>query len=238
MEIPWILTVFEHHELMTKLTLQEGVDLFSFLIEYDLGQILIGRSAKITSCQNFCHKNTLYTGVFKVAVNVNYFSDDIVRAGGSGDIVPSNMKKQAIRLVYKKKLALVILQLVHLQRMTQLQKVIRCVLVDDQHREEKPWLDKQYREILPTDQSRQQTARRSCYKGWKLEYHGYLMAGYYNHDAGTTYTCVDSYPDALHGGATNKDGKLFYMVEAACGSLKCPPYVAGRELVCAVCSKQ
>lgn len=64
------------------------------------------------------------------------------------------------------------------------------------------------------------------------------MAGYYNHDAGTTYICVDSHPDALHGGATNKDGKLFYMVEAACGSLKCPPYVAGRELVCAVCSKQ
>lgn len=91
--------VFEHHELMTKLTLQEGVDLFSFLIEYDLGQILVGRSAKITSCQNFCHKNTLYTGVFKVEVNVHYFSDDIVRAGGSGDIVPFNMKKQAIRLV-------------------------------------------------------------------------------------------------------------------------------------------
>lgn len=83
MEIPWILNVFEHHELMTKLTLQEGVDLFSFLIEYDLGQILVGRSAKITSCQNFCHKNTLYTGVFKVAVNVHYFSDDIFRAGGS-----------------------------------------------------------------------------------------------------------------------------------------------------------
>uniref|UniRef100_A0A8W8MDM5 Uncharacterized protein n=2 Tax=Magallana TaxID=2171616 RepID=A0A8W8MDM5_MAGGI len=34
-----------------------------------------------------------------------------------------------------------------------------CVLVDNQHREEKPWLDEQYREILPTDQSRQQTGR-------------------------------------------------------------------------------
>lgn len=64
------------------------------------------------------------------------------------------------------------------------------------------------------------------------------MAGYHNHDAGTTYTCIDSHPDTLHGGATSKDGKLFYMVEAACGSLKCPPYIAGRELVCAVCSKQ
>lgn len=98
MEIPWILNVFEHHELMTKLTLQEGVDLF-FFIEYNLGQILVGGSAKITSCQNFCHKNTLYTGVFKVAVDIHDFSDDIFRAGGSGDIVPSHMKKQAIRLV-------------------------------------------------------------------------------------------------------------------------------------------
>ncbi|XP_078330748.1 uncharacterized protein LOC144624691 [Crassostrea virginica] len=80
--------------------------------------------------------------------------------------------------------------------------------------------------------------RKTCYKGWKLEYNGYLMAGHHNHDAGTMYSCVDSHPDALHGGHTNKDGKLFYLVEARCGSLKCPPYVEGRELVCAVCSKK
>ncbi|XP_034330867.1 uncharacterized protein [Magallana gigas] len=80
-------------------------------------------------------------------------------------------------------------------------------------------------------------ARKTCYKGWTLEYQGYLMAGYNDHAAGTAYTCIDSHPDTLHGGATNKDGKLFYLVEASCGSLKCPPYVAGRELVCAVCSK-
>ena len=81
-------------------------------------------------------------------------------------------------------------------------------------------------------------ARKTCYKGWKLEYNGYLMAGYHGHKAGTMYSCVDSHPDALHGGHTNKDGKLFYLVEARCGSLKCPPYVEGRELVCAVCSKK
>ena len=80
--------------------------------------------------------------------------------------------------------------------------------------------------------------RKTCYKGWKLEYNGYLMAGNHNHVAGTMYSCVDSTPDALHGGHTNKDGKLFYLVEARCGSLKCPPYVEGRELVCAVCSKK
>lgn len=84
---------------MTKLTFQEGVDLLSFFIEYDFGQILVGGSAKITSCQHFCHENTFYTGVFQIAVDIHDFSDDIFRACGSGDIVPSHVKKQAIRLV-------------------------------------------------------------------------------------------------------------------------------------------
>lgn len=52
-------------------------------------------------------------------------------------------------------------------------------------------------------------ARKPCFKGWTLEYHGYLMAGHYTHEAGTTYTCIDSHPDTLHGGSTNKDGRLF-----------------------------
>lgn len=64
------------------------------------------------------------------------------------------------------------------------------------------------------------------------------MAGYYLQEAGTTYTCVDNKPDTLHGGSTDKDGKQFYLVEAVCGSLKCPPYVKGREIVCVVCSKE
>ncbi|XP_056006670.1 short-chain collagen C4-like [Ostrea edulis] len=80
-------------------------------------------------------------------------------------------------------------------------------------------------------------ARKTCYKGWKLEYDGYLMAGYHNHPAATTYKCVDRNPDTITGGHSNHDGYLFYSVEAICGSLKCPPYVNGRELVCVVCSK-
>uniref|UniRef100_K1R6D8 Short-chain collagen C4 n=1 Tax=Magallana gigas TaxID=29159 RepID=K1R6D8_MAGGI len=79
-------------------------------------------------------------------------------------------------------------------------------------------------------------ARKTCDEGWKLEYHGYLMAGYYNHSAGSSYTCVDSDPDTLQGGHIDNNGYLFYLVEAICGSLKCPPYVNGRELVCVVCS--
>lgn len=65
------------------------------------------------------------------------------------------------------------------------------------------------------------------------------MVGHYTHAAGTTYTCVDSHPDTLHGGATGRGvGYMFYMVEAACDSLTCHPYVAGRELVCVVCSRK
>ena len=81
-------------------------------------------------------------------------------------------------------------------------------------------------------------ARKTCYSGWKLEYQGYLMAGYYGAQGPSKYTCVDHHPDALHGGRPNMNGKLFYFVEAVCGSLKCPPYVNGRELVCAVCSRK
>lgn len=71
-----------------------------------------------------------------------------------------------------------------------------------------------------------------------MEYHGYLKAGYYKHLADTTYNCIDEHSDTLHGGHADKDGRLLYHVEARCGSLKCPPYVAGRELVCAICSKE
>ncbi|XP_062575548.1 uncharacterized protein LOC134237475 [Saccostrea cucullata] len=81
-------------------------------------------------------------------------------------------------------------------------------------------------------------ARKTCFEGWTLEYQGYLMTGYHGHAAGTTYKCVDENPDTLHGGHADKNGYLFFFVEGRCGSLKCPPYVEGRELVCAVCSKK
>ena len=63
------------------------------------------------------------------------------------------------------------------------------------------------------------------------------MAGYYRYAAGTKYTCVDSHPDTLHGGSTDKHGYLFYIVDARCGYLKCSLYVEGRELTSVVCSR-
>lgn len=54
-------------------------------------------------------------------------------------------------------------------------------------------------------------ARTSCYKGWKLEYNGYLMAGYYKYNAGTMHRCVAHNPESLPGeGNTDSNGYLLY----------------------------
>ena len=79
--------------------------------------------------------------------------------------------------------------------------------------------------------------RNQCFKGWTLEYKGYLVAGSSQHTAASEYVCLDDYPDVIPGGHINQDGKLFYLVEGRFGSLTCPPYVDGRELTCVVCSK-
>ncbi|XP_045169734.2 uncharacterized protein LOC123532375 [Mercenaria mercenaria] len=78
--------------------------------------------------------------------------------------------------------------------------------------------------------------RNVCYGGWTMEYKGYLMAGHDTHHA-TDFVCVDQEPEALIGGGSNENGKLFYFTEGRCGSLRCPPYVHGRELTCSVCTK-
>eukprot|EP00058_Branchiostoma_floridae_P003568 XP_002589056.1 hypothetical protein BRAFLDRAFT_87529 [Branchiostoma floridae] len=80
-------------------------------------------------------------------------------------------------------------------------------------------------------------ARNTCPTGWTREYHGYLMAGYYNHPGATEYVCMDEEPDVIPGGHADQNGALFYPVEARCGSLPCPNYVEGRELTCVVCTK-
>ena len=79
--------------------------------------------------------------------------------------------------------------------------------------------------------------RSKCHPGWTLEYTGYLMAGYYDHDGATDYYCEDKDPENLPGGTANNNDHILYFVEARCGSLRCPPYVNGREFLCAVCTK-
>ncbi|XP_060595584.1 uncharacterized protein LOC132749718 isoform X3 [Ruditapes philippinarum] len=80
-------------------------------------------------------------------------------------------------------------------------------------------------------------ARTSCYNGWHLEYTGYLMTMSRAYHSSSEYICVDKDPEVTAHGSTDKDGNLLYIVEAACGSLPCLPYVDGRELACVVCSK-
>ena len=81
--------------------------------------------------------------------------------------------------------------------------------------------------------------KRKCYPGWTLEYSGYLMSGDHTTNSATDYYCIDNDPENVTGGGEgrNDDGKLLYFVEARCGSLKCPPYVNGRELTCVICSR-
>ncbi|XP_060567430.1 uncharacterized protein LOC132726177 [Ruditapes philippinarum] len=76
-----------------------------------------------------------------------------------------------------------------------------------------------------------------CPTGYKIEYNGYLMAGHTRGSVASEYLCVDSLPEKLYGGDGDKTAKVFCIVQAICGSLKCPPYVNGRELTCAVCSR-
>ena len=80
-------------------------------------------------------------------------------------------------------------------------------------------------------------ARNDCPSGWTEEYHGYLMTEHYNHQHSRDFICVDEDPEYVPGSNANKNGALLYPVEGVCGSLPCLPYVSGRELTCAVCTK-
>ena len=78
--------------------------------------------------------------------------------------------------------------------------------------------------------------RNVCPAGWTREYKGYLMsdrAGHYR----TVYTCMDENPDYAPGTHANLNGAVFYFVEGVCGSLPCKPYIGGKELTCAVCTR-
>lgn len=80
-------------------------------------------------------------------------------------------------------------------------------------------------------------AMNICFKGWHLEYHGYLMAGHHGSKSGTQYICVDNSPEADPAGFKDENGAWLHRVKAQCGSLPCPKYEINRELTCVVCSK-
>ena len=80
-------------------------------------------------------------------------------------------------------------------------------------------------------------ARNDCPSGWTEEYHGYLMTEFHGHKHSSDFICVDEDPEYVPGSNANKNGALLQLVEGVCGSLPCLPYVSGRELTCAVCTK-
>ena len=80
-------------------------------------------------------------------------------------------------------------------------------------------------------------ARNDCPSGWTEEYHGYLMTEYYNHKNSKDFICLDGDPEYVPGSQASRNGALLYPVQGRCGSLPCLPYVEGRELTCAVCTK-
>ncbi|XP_071136751.1 uncharacterized protein [Mytilus edulis] len=78
----------------------------------------------------------------------------------------------------------------------------------------------------------------NCFEGWHKEYSGYLMSEHEDSSRSPSeYICVDERLESVPGGDGNRNEGIVYPVEAVCGSLKCPPYVSGRELTCVVCSK-
>ena len=80
-------------------------------------------------------------------------------------------------------------------------------------------------------------ARNDCPSGWTEEYHGYLMTAHYDHSSVRDFICVDREAEYVPGSHANQNGALLYLVQGYCGSLPCLPYVQGRELTCAVCTK-
>ena len=80
-------------------------------------------------------------------------------------------------------------------------------------------------------------ARNDCPTGWAKEYHGYLMTEHYNHKISRDFICVDREAEYVPGSQSDQNGALLYLVDGVCGSLPCLPYIRGRELTCAVCTK-
>ena len=79
-------------------------------------------------------------------------------------------------------------------------------------------------------------ARTSCPSSWTREYYGYLMAERHTHPHSLPFECVDVGAESLSSTVADTDGALFYFTESRCVGI-CPPYVDGRELTCAVCTK-
>ena len=82
-------------------------------------------------------------------------------------------------------------------------------------------------------------AKIYCPSKWTVEYTGYLMSSRKDTQYRSMYECVDKDPESVSGlNALVDEMSTFLHVEPVCtGSFSCPPYDAGKELTCVVCSR-
>ena len=86
-----------------------------------------------------------------------------------------------------------------------------------------------------------QQASYLCPSGWSREYYGYMMSDRenFNREGRTSTICVDTNAEVVPGAGAYADTSLalFHSVECTNSELLCSPYVDGRILSCAVCTK-
>ena len=83
-------------------------------------------------------------------------------------------------------------------------------------------------------------AKTQCPTNWTTEYIGYLMSARQSHILPTEYECIDKDPESvpgLNGVGWGSGSEILYHVEASCNGMACPPYEAGKELTCVVCTR-
>ncbi|VDI27281.1 Hypothetical predicted protein [Mytilus galloprovincialis] len=106
------------------------------------------------------------------------------------------------------------------------------------------WSENMYKQEVPCAVCYQQRrsavlmipGRKTCYKGWNSEYHGYLMSDHKIHYR-QDFACVDINAEPLDNKNGSEDGALFYALRTKCGSLRCPPYTNEADVLCVVCTK-
>ena len=78
----------------------------------------------------------------------------------------------------------------------------------------------------------------NCTSSWTREYYGYLMTErtHDNHNR-MSYICIDVGAEGASGSAGLDGGATIMFTEVYCSGIKCPPYAAGNELPCVVCTK-
>ena len=81
-------------------------------------------------------------------------------------------------------------------------------------------------------------AKIYCPSKWTVEYTGYLMTSNIANFR-STHECIDKDPESVPGlnAEINEMSTLLHVEPVCTGSFSCPPYDAGKELTCVVCSR-